>query len=123
MPIDFIPFFKMSLFGVQIIYATVKMAVSIEDESNNPCMKQMSDASNQTSATPNYPCGSIADASAETEESAAGISFNPPLYLQRYKLVIDFVEKTNARKVLSFPICYFLQAIAKPEHPSSNACM
>ena len=40
-----------------------------------------------------------ADDGATTEEGAAGILFNPPLYIQRYKLVTDFVAKTNARKV------------------------
>ena len=75
------------------------MAASTERETNDPCRKQTSDASDQTANTSNYPCETIADASAETEESAAGISFNPPLYIQRYKLVTDFVQKINARKV------------------------
>ena len=65
----------------------------------DPCSKQVLVTSDQASATPDCSCGSTADANASTEEGAAGILFNPPLYIQRYKLVTDFVKKTNARKV------------------------
>lgn len=92
------------------------MAASIERDTD-PWNNQVLVTSDQASATPDCPCGSTADASASTEEGAAGILFNPPLYIQRYKLVTDFVEKTSARKVTTaFAIFYFIQA--KRVHPS-----
>lgn len=70
------------------------MAASTERELNISCWRK-----DQASSTPQHQCGSAADTSAETEESAGGISFNPPLYIQRYNLVTEFVQRTNARKV------------------------
>lgn len=56
-------------------------------------------AATTESGTVPDPRAPTSDDGACTEEGAAGIFFNPPLYIQRYKLVTDFVAKTDARKV------------------------
>ena len=115
------PFFKFPLV-YKLYCAIVKMATSTERELNISCCSK-----DQASSTPQHQCGSAADASTETEESAGGISFNPPLYIQRYNLVTEFVRRTNARKVpprLGCVISFELElSLSKQIYPCSAATL